>query len=164
MIKLSFTGIGPKIGRVGLPYLLITLFLSLYFKKTFSVGPVLDKPLLIAGIILLVIGVIFWAITGRLLIKGIKSTTLMTTGTYYLCQNPLYASMILMIFPGLSFVLHTWLVLTTSLVAYTLFKIHIKQEYSELESVFGEAYLSYRKDTPEIIPLPFRKWFKKNSR
>ncbi len=164
MAKLSTTGIGPKIGRVGLPYLIITLFLSLYFKKTFYVGPVLDRPLFIAGIVLLVIGVIFWGITGRLLLKGIKTTTLMTTGTYYLCQNPLYASMILMIFPGVSFVLNTWLILTTSLVAYTLFKIYIKQEYRELESVFGEAYLLYRKETPEIIPLPFRKWFKKNSR
>ncbi|MDD5508150.1 MAG: methyltransferase [Bacteroidales bacterium] len=163
MKKLSITGIGPKIGRVALPYFLITLILSIYFKEIFDVGPLLDKPLLITGVVLLVIGVIFWGITGRLLLKGIKTTTLMTTGTYYLCQNPLYASMILMIFPGLSFVLHTWLILTTSLVAYTLFKIHIKQEYRELESVFGEAYLSYRTDTPEIIPLPFKKWSKKNS-
>ncbi len=161
MAKLSLLGIGPKIGRVALPYLLVTLFLSIYFKETFYVGQFLEKPLLIVGIALLVIGVIFWAITGRLLLKGIKTTTMMTTGTYYLCQNPLYASILLMVIPGLSLVLHTWLVLTTSLVGYTLFRIHIAQEHREMESVFGEAYLAYKKNTPEIIPLPLKKWFKK---
>lgn len=162
MKQLSVLGIGPKIGRVTLPYFLITLILSIYFKEIFYVGPVLDKPLFIAGVVLLVIGVIFWGMTGRLLLKGIKTTTLMTTGTYYLCQNPLYAAILLMIMPGISFVLHTWLVLTTSLVGYTLFKIHIQEEYRELESFFGEAYLSYKKDTPEFIPLPFKKWLKKD--
>lgn len=162
MKKLSVLGIGPKIGRVTLPYFLITLILSTYFKEIFYVGPVLDKPLFIAGVVLLVIGVIFWGITGRLLLKGIKTTTLMTTGTYYLCQNPLYAAILLMIMPGISFVLHTWLVLTTSLVGYTLFKIYIHEEYRELESFFGEDYLSYKRETPEFIPLPFKKWFKKD--
>ncbi|MBP6979183.1 MAG: hypothetical protein KBB71_12815 [Lentimicrobiaceae bacterium] len=161
MTKLSIMGIGPKIGRVALPYFVVTLFLSIYFKKTFYVGQALERPLLIVGIVLLVVGVIFWGITGRLLLKGIKTTTMMTSGTYYFCRNPLYASMLLMIIPGLSFVLHTWLVLTTSLVGYTLFKLHIAQEYREMESVFGEAYLEYKKNTPELIPLPLRKWFKK---
>jgi len=116
---------------------------------------------LITGIVLLAIGVIFWAVTANLLLQGIRTTTLMTTGTYYLCQNPLYAAIILMIIPGVSFVLHTWLILTTSLVAYTLFRIHIHEEYREMESIFGQEYLSYKKDTPEFIPLPFRKWFRR---
>jgi protein-S-isoprenylcysteine O-methyltransferase Ste14 len=161
MKKLNALGIGPKIGRVALPYFLITIFLTLYFKETFYVGTVLDKPLLITGIVLLAIGVIFWAVTANLLLQGIRTTTLMTTGTYYLCQNPLYAAIILMIIPGVSFVLHTWLILTTSLVAYTLFRIHIHEEYREMESIFGQEYLSYKKDTPEFIPLPFRKWFRR---
>jgi protein-S-isoprenylcysteine O-methyltransferase Ste14 len=161
MAKLNILGIGPKIGRLTLPYLLVTLFLSIYFKETFYIGQALEKPLLIVGIVLLVLGVAFWGITGRLLLKGAKTTTVMTTGTYYLCQNPLYASILLMVIPGLSLVLHTWLVLTTSLVGYTLFKIHIAQEYREMESVFGKKYLVYRKNTPELIPLPFKKWFKK---
>jgi protein-S-isoprenylcysteine O-methyltransferase Ste14 len=161
MKKLNALGIGPKIGIVAIPFFLVTLFLSIYYKDIFKVSAGFDRPLFIAGIVLLSVGLVFYALTARLLLKGIKNTELMTTGTYYLCQNPLYATMILMIFPGISFVLHTWLILATSLVAYIFFKLHIKSEYREMETFFGEAYLSYKKDTPEFIPLPFKKWFKK---
>jgi methanethiol S-methyltransferase len=119
---------------------------------------VLDRPLFIAGIVLLAAGIIFYAISGRLLLKGIKTSTMITTGTYYLCRNPLYAGIILFIIPGISLMMHTWLILTTSVVAYIMFKINIKSEYKEMESFFGEAYLSYKKNTPEFLPFPLKKW------
>jgi len=164
MKKLNTLGIGPKIGIVTIPYFLVTLFLSIYYKDIFRVCTTFDRPLYIAGIILLVIGLVFYAVTVRLLLKGIKTTTLMTTGTYYLCQNPLYAGIMLMILPSVSFLLHTWLILTTSLVAYIIFKINIKSEYLEMESFFGEAYLAYKKNTPELFPFPFKKWFGKKEK
>lgn len=160
MKKLNALGIGPRIAVIAIPWLLATLFLSIYFKKElFYVGEKLDSPLFLVGIILLASGVIFYVISARFLLKGIKTTTLQTGGTYYLCQNPLYTCMILMIFPGLSFILHSWLILTTSLAAYIIFKINIKSEYKEMEEFFGEQYLEYRKKTPEFWPLPFKKWF-----
>jgi protein-S-isoprenylcysteine O-methyltransferase Ste14 len=161
MKKLSALGIGPKIGMVAIPYFLATLFLSIYYKDIFRVCAGVDRPLYIAGIILLVIGLVFYAVTVRLLLKGIRTTTLMTTGTYYLCQNPLYTAMILLIMPAISFLLHTWLILTTSLVAYIMFKINIKSEYREMEEFFGKAYLDYKKNTPEFFPFPLKKWFGK---
>lgn len=161
MKKLNALGIGPRIGMIAIPYLLVTLFLSIYYKDIFRICPGWNRPLFIAGIVLLAVGLVFYAITARLLLKGIKNTTLMTTGTYYLCQNPLYSTMILMIVPGISFLLHTWLILTTSLVAYIFFKINIKSEYREMEAFFGEAYKAYQRNTPEFFPFPFRKWFKK---
>ena len=161
MKKLNALGIGPKIGMVAIPYFLVTLFLSIHYKEIFRVCAAWDRPLYIAGIVLLLIGLVFYAVTVRLLLKGIKKTALMTTGTYYLCQNPLYAGIMLMIVPSVSFLLHTWLILTTSLVAYIMFKINIKSEYREMESFFGEAYLSYKKNTPELFPFPFKKWFGK---
>jgi protein-S-isoprenylcysteine O-methyltransferase Ste14 len=159
MKKLNAFGIGPKIGMVALPCLAVTIFLSIYYKDVFKVCEIFDRPSLIAGIVLLVIGVVFYVISGKLLMQGIRNTRLMTTGTYYLCRNPLYASIILMIIPGVSFVLHTWLVLTTSLVAYIAFKIQIRSECREMEAFFGQAYLDYKKSTPEFFPFPFKKWF-----
>jgi protein-S-isoprenylcysteine O-methyltransferase Ste14 len=161
MKKLNALGIGPKIGMVTIPYFLVTLFLSIYYKDIFRVCTTWDRPLYIAGIILLVIGLVFYFVTAIFLLKGIKNTRLMTGGTYYLCQNPLYAGIILMILPSVSFLLHTWLILTTSLVAYIMFKINIKSEYAEMESFFGDAYLAYKKKTPELFPFPFKKWFGK---
>jgi protein-S-isoprenylcysteine O-methyltransferase Ste14 len=163
MKKLNALGIGPKIGVLAIPYFFVTLFLSLYYRDTFRVCAGCDKPLYITGIILLVIGLIFYLVTARLLLTGIKNTRLMTSGTYYLCQNPLYTAMILLIMPSISFLLHTWLILTASLVAYIIFKINIKSEYKEMESFFGEAYLAYKKNTPELFPFPFKKWFGKKS-
>jgi protein-S-isoprenylcysteine O-methyltransferase Ste14 len=159
MKKLNALGIGPKIGMVAIPVFITTLLLSIYKKELFYVGEKLDQPLLIVGIILLCIGVIFYAVTVRFLLKGVKTTTLQTGGTYYLTQNPLYACIIMMIVPGVSLVLHTWLILATSLVAYIMFKLNIKSEYKEMESFFGEAYLEYRKKTPEFCPFPWKKWF-----
>jgi protein-S-isoprenylcysteine O-methyltransferase Ste14 len=161
MKKLNALGIGPKIGIVAIPYLIVTILLNIYYKDLFYVGKILDFPLFVVGIILLIIGLIFYIITVRLLLKGLKNTTLMTTGTYYLCQNPLYAAIILMIIPGLSFVLHSWLILTTSIVAFVLFKTQIKSEYKELETFFGGPYEAYRKDTPEFLPFPWKKWLAK---
>jgi protein-S-isoprenylcysteine O-methyltransferase Ste14 len=69
--------------------------------------------------------------------------------------------MILMIVPGISLLLNSWLMLTTSLVAYTLFKINIRSEYREMEEFFGDAYREYRKKTPEFWPFPWKKWFGK---
>ena len=159
MKKLNALGIGPKIGMVAIPWFITALLLSIYKKDLFYVGEQLEHPLLIAGIILVCIGVVFYGISGRFLMKGIKTTTLQTSGTYYLCRNPLYAGIILLIVPGISLMMHTWLILTTSVVAYIMFKINIKSEYKEMESFFGEAYLSYKKNTPEFWPFPWRKWF-----
>ena len=159
MKKLNALGIGPKIGMVAIPWFITALLLSIYKKELFYVGKQMDHPLFIAGIILVCIGVVFYGISARYLLKGIKTTTLQTGGTYYLCQNPLYAGIILLIVPGISLMMHTWLILTTSVVAYIMFKINIKSEYKEMESFFGEAYLSYKKNTPEFWPFPWRKWF-----
>ena len=161
MKKLNALGIGPKIGMVAIPWLVITLFLSIYYRELFCFDQECDLALLILGIILLAIGLVFYAITVKLLLKGIKNTRLMTTGTYYLCQNPLYAAMILLIVPGIALLLHSWLMLTTCIVAYIMFKINIKSEYREMEAFFGEAYKAYQKNTPEFFPFPLRKWFGK---
>jgi len=98
-------------------------------------------------------------LTAPALLKGLKETKLMTTGTFYLCCNPLYSSIILLIIPGISLMMNSWLVLTTSLVAYVLFKIFIKSEYSEMEKFFGDDFKKYRAETPEFFPFPWKKWF-----
>jgi len=38
MKKLNYLGIGPKIGGIGIPYLALTIFLSLKYKPLFSIS------------------------------------------------------------------------------------------------------------------------------
>jgi len=114
--------------------------------------------MLIVGIILMIFGFGLYFSTARLLLIGLKERRLVTTGAYSLCQNPLYASIMLFIIPALSFILNSWLVLTASVAGYVLVRIFIKNEYKELEKFFGKDYLKYKNETPEFFPFPWKKW------
>ena len=157
MKKMNILGIGPKIGMVAIPYFIVVLLLSIYFHSLFTFTEEIRIFLWYAGIIMICIGLVFYTVTVVMLIQAGKKIHLMTRGTYYLCQNPLYASIMLMLLPGLSFAMNSWLILTTVLVAYIRFKMNIHVEYNEMEELFGESYLEYKKKTPELIPFPFKK-------
>lgn len=159
MGKLNFLGIGPKIGIVLLPWLAATIILSSVNKKLFIYLSGNQNILLICGIVLMMVGLVFYFSTVRLLLKGLKETRLMTKCVYSLCQNPLYSSIILLIIPAFSLILNSWLILTSSVIGYIMFKIFIKKECRELELFFGEDYFRYRNETPEFFPIPFKRWF-----
>ena len=160
MKKLSFLGVGPKIAIVLLPWLLISIVLSTHFRKMFSYTHEKSSLLFICGIVLLIFGTIFYGSTVRLLLKGLKETSLVTNGAFSLCQNPLYSSIILFIIPALSLIINSWLVLTSSIAGYIIFKIFIRKEYNELEEFFGSDYIKYKNETPEFFPFPIKKWFR----
>jgi protein-S-isoprenylcysteine O-methyltransferase Ste14 len=157
MKKLSFLGIGPKIAVILLPWLGASIVLSCIHIDFFKFSRHNSQAPHIAGMVLLIIGLVFYFSTVRLLLKGLKETRLMTTGTYGLCQNPLYATLILMIIPALSLLLNSWLILTSSIVGYVIFKRFIGQEYAELREFFGDEYLKYKNQTPEFFPFPVKK-------
>ncbi len=160
MEKLNFLGVGPKIAIVLLPWLSLTIIFSIIYEGHFSFVSDNPDPVHIAGIILLAFGVVFYATTVRLLLKGLKETKLVTNGAYSLCQNPLYSSIILFIIPSVSLFLNSWLILTSSISGYIIFKLYIKKEYNELEKFFGEEYVKYKNETPEFFPIPIKKWFR----
>ena len=159
MNKLSFLGIGPKIAIVLLPWLAITITLTCIKHSSFSYVPEGDNILLIPGILLMVFGLGFYFSTVRLLLKGLRETRLVTNGAFSICQNPLYSSIILFILPALSLIMNSWLILTSSMIGYIMFKICIKKEYIELEHFFGEDYIKYKNKTPEFFPLISKKLF-----
>jgi protein-S-isoprenylcysteine O-methyltransferase Ste14 len=157
MNKLNPLGIGPKIAIILLPWLAASIILSRMRNKYFEFTEGNSHILHISGIVLMVIGLVFYFATARLLLKGLKETRLITSGPYSICQNPLYVSLILLVIPALSLILNSWLVLTSSIVGFILFKLFIKSENKELEKFFGEDYLKYKRETPEFFPLPIKK-------
>ena len=126
MNKLNFLGIGPKIAVVLLPWLAVCILLSCLNINSFKYSLETSNILHTAGIVLMVVALIFYFSTARMLLKGLKETKLMTKGPYRVCQNPLYASLILGLIPALSLIMNSWLVLTSSVIGYILFKIFIK--------------------------------------
>lgn len=160
MKKLDFFGIGPKIGRIFIPWLVASIVIS-SISENFKLSEVRSFGLTISGVILLVIGLIFYFSSVRLLLRALKEGKLVTAGTFSLCQNPLYISFILFLIPASALLLNSWLVLTSGLAGFVLLKIYIGEEYRLLEGFFGDEYLKYKNETPEFIPLPFKKWFGK---
>ena len=158
MKKLNFLGIGPRIAVGALPVLAATIILSVKYPEPFRYTVAGKGVLTWAGIILLTAGFVFYFSTVRLLLKGLRETRLITSGPYSLCRNPLYTSIILLIIPGLSLLLNSWLILLASLVMWILFTLYIGREYAEMEEFFGEKYKSYAARTPGFFPrIPAKK-------
>jgi protein-S-isoprenylcysteine O-methyltransferase Ste14 len=147
MEKLSFLGIGPKIGRITLPYLAITIALTILFPDVFCFGEAVEQLLLYAGIVFIVIAAVFYFATVKLMLPGIRANRLITGGVYRLCRNPLYSALLLFLIPGLSLLLNSWIILTTSFVGYLLFRKFIHEEEDSLERIFGDEYRTYRDQT-----------------
>ena len=160
MKKLNFMGIGLKVGLIVLPWLAFAIFFSTKFRSSFTYFEDVNKILFFLGLALLIIGSVMYLLTIPSLLKGLKNTKLVTTGTFFLCCNPLYASIVLLIIPGISFMMNSWLVLTTSIIGIILCKIFIKSEYVEMEKFFGDEFIRYKYKTPEFFPFPVKKIFK----
>ena len=157
MKKLNYLGIGPHIGLVVIPLIVAEIILTSIYPDIFGFSGMVSRILFYCGIILLTGGFVLYIATARALLKGLKETKLITGGAYALCQNPLYACFILFLIPGLAFVINSWLVLTSSLVAYVLFRVFIKREYEELKEFFGDEYVNYASRTSRFFPMPFQR-------
>lgn len=155
MEKLSFFGIGPKIGRITLPWLVVTIVLTIIFPPVFSFGESVRQPLLIAGIVLIIFALVFYFSTLRLMLPGIRENRLITTGAYRLCRNPLYAAMIVFLFPGIALATDSWIILSASLVGYLVFRKYVHEEEEVLERLFGDEFRIYRDKTSLLFPNPF---------
>jgi protein-S-isoprenylcysteine O-methyltransferase Ste14 len=157
MEKLNFFGVGPKIGRITLPYLTVTIALTIIFPRIFTFGQTFQDPFLIAGILLIVVALAFYFTTLRLMLPGIRTNRLITTGAYRLCRNPLYSALLLFFFPGLGLLLNSWIILTAPIVGYLVFKRFIHEEEEQLERIFGDEYRTYHEKTSMLFPNPFNK-------
>jgi protein-S-isoprenylcysteine O-methyltransferase Ste14 len=152
--KLNFLGIGPKIALWTFPALAVSLILAYSFPQLFRLRFLPASLHLWIGWLLLGIGIIFYFATVRSLLTGLKQNKLITTGTFHLCQNPLYTSIIVFIISAVSVFTASWLVFLSSVVAYAAFKKNIQTEYDQLSRIFGEEYNEYRKKTRELFPIP----------
>jgi protein-S-isoprenylcysteine O-methyltransferase Ste14 len=140
---MKITGVGPKIAIPSIIYLLITIIVDNLYYPVFKFTLSSHSTLIINGVILILISIGLVIICARKLVKSFNANLLMTDGLYKVCRNPLYAVYLIFVYPGLSLILNSWLVLTTVIVNYILLQIFIKAEYKYLEETFGEEYKTY---------------------
>lgn len=157
MEKLTFLGAGPKIARGTLPYLAVAIAMTILFPSKLTFGQSLREPFMIAGIVLLAIGLVLYVATIKIMLPGIRNNKLVTNGTYRLCRNPLYMALLLFLIPGLGLLMNSWIILTASVLGYILFRRFIHEEEELMERIFGDEFRKYRDRTPGFFPNPLVK-------
>jgi protein-S-isoprenylcysteine O-methyltransferase Ste14 len=139
------------------------------------VGPALDRllsisipqlgiwPLLIGGILVLT-GVFFalWSITDQFIkargtpLPMMATQKLLVSGPFKYCRNPMSFGTILS-YLGFTIFLRSPGALVVVIALSVLLLTYIARiEERELEARFGEAYRSYKKKTPFLIPRIFQ--------
>lgn len=154
--KMSIRGVGPTVGGLMVAYLIAASLATYFWPSLFTVDAVPYAYLVAVAVVLLVLGVPMYVITILLLWKGYREDRLVTTGTYAVCRNPIYATWILLFLPAIGLLLKSWLVLTTAVFMYVVTRIKVRREEKYLEERFGQQYLDYKKRVGAVFPT-FRK-------
>jgi protein-S-isoprenylcysteine O-methyltransferase Ste14 len=151
--KMSRWGIGPIFAFLSIAYGLMTLIVSRHFDPFFTIGFVPQRFLSMLGIILIGVGLPFFIIAVKTVMRAYNADALVTGGIYRCCRHPLYAAWVVFIVPGIVLWANTWLGLTAPLFMYLLLRILVRKEETYLENVFGSDYVEYKKRVPCILPV-----------
>ena len=151
---LSATGAGPKIFRSMLPTLILGIVLQLFYPAVTAFPFFKETTLKNAGWILFVPGILFWVISVVQFLRDFPKGKLITTGVYSLSRNPIYASWIVFILPGLAGIFNNWIYLLAAIIMYISLAINIKEEEKALTEIFGDEYLKYAKKVNRVLFFP----------
>jgi protein-S-isoprenylcysteine O-methyltransferase Ste14 len=155
---MPFWGVGPVIGVTTAGYALAAVTATLVWPSAFSIAGLPHKYLAVAGGMLLAVGVIWYVVALRAIVRAYRAERLVTDGMYALCRHPVYAAWVWLILPGLGLLMDSWLLLSAAVVMYVVTKICIRREEASLEAQFGDRYLEYRRRTNALFPtLPRRR-------
>lgn len=146
----SWLGAGP---RIGAPACVLAVLLAVPCGIWRSRVRLPLPPVLLywAGGILLAVGIVLYAWSVRYLRRCRRRGALATHGPYAWSRNPIYASWILLLLPGIGFLSGTWPSLIPPLVAYLHFRRHIAAEETALRERFGRDYEAYARRVPRLL-------------
>ncbi len=150
--ELSRWGVGPSILLPTGAYAVVAGLATWLWPDPCLITAVPQSVFIVAGIVLLAIGVPMLAVAGRAATVAYNSDKLATSGIFGLTRNPIYAAWIVLIIPGLVLLSRSWPLLLTPIVAYSAFKCRIRREDEYLEERFGDEYRRYEARVNELIP------------
>jgi protein-S-isoprenylcysteine O-methyltransferase Ste14 len=140
---MKITGAAPKIAIPTIIYMFIAIYVDKLNYPLFKISLDNYSTLVVIGVIMVMIGVsMVIAVQGKLR-KSFYSGLLMQDGLYKVLKNPMYDAYLIFVFPGLSLLLNSWLVMTTFIVNFILLQIFIREEYRYLDNKFDVEYKSY---------------------
>jgi protein-S-isoprenylcysteine O-methyltransferase Ste14 len=136
-------GSGSRIMSLTLPCAAIVIAANILWPRVFSLG--FGPGGLVAGIVLLVVGVPAWISSAVLVLVRVPQKKLITTGPFAVVLHPLYTSVAILVIPGLGLLLDTWAGFAIGAVLYVSARLFERDEERILARVFPAEYPAYRK-------------------
>jgi protein-S-isoprenylcysteine O-methyltransferase Ste14 len=155
--QISRWGVGPSIVVSAGVYAAVAGMATWLWPDRCLVTAVPRMGFLVAGIVLLLIGIPMIVVAARAATVAYNSDKLATTGIFSLTRNPIYSAWIVFNIPGLVLISRSWPLFLTPLIAYIIFKARIGRETEYLEKRFGDDYRTYKTQVNELVPFPRRK-------
>jgi protein-S-isoprenylcysteine O-methyltransferase Ste14 len=152
-VGLNPKGVGPKIFKNTMPFILISIVFG-FFSPELSKIPLMNETLRkIFGYTLLALGIIMYLLTLKQFFKYFALGKLITHGVYSLSRNPLYVSWILFILPSIALITNNWTFLSAPIAMHLFFSMYIIEEEKNLLHIFGEEYNKYCSKVNQLIGL-----------
>ena len=152
MRPMTVFGVGPSWAFFSILYAIAAYFVTRAF-PVFRIPEQMYPVLTFLSIPLLLVGILYYVLSGKAVVKAFSSSKLLTDGVYGICRHPLYGSWILFIVPGIELFTRSWLGLTTSVAMYLMLRAMVKSEEDYLAAKFGDIYREYKARIPFISPL-----------
>jgi protein-S-isoprenylcysteine O-methyltransferase Ste14 len=146
-------GIGPVLLAAGGVPLATVLLLERVYGIAVRLPSPLRRVAKALGVVLCAIGAFFWLSSAMRVEKAFHSHRLETSGVFRRTRHPLYAAFIVFVVPGAALIRNNLLMLAASLDMYVAFKLKIGKEEEYLLREFGEEYLEYEREVPQLFPL-----------
>jgi len=150
---MNILGIGPSLAIVGGGSAVIIFLLQRALGIAISLPSPWREFFQALGIVISAIGVYFWFSSVVLISRAFRSHRLETSGVYRLSRNPLYASFIVFLVPGIAFICNNLLIFVVSLAMFVAFKLCIGKEEEFLEQKFGADFHQYAQKVAQLIPF-----------
>ncbi|MFX1328133.1 MAG: methyltransferase family protein [Promethearchaeota archaeon] len=112
--------------------------------------PFIIQLILFLSLLIIGLGLIF--ITGHILFHGEGSSKLIKTGIFAYTRHPLYLG-ILIIYIGFIFLSVSLLSIIGFIIVFILYNRIVNFEENDLEKIFKEEYLEYKKKVAKWIPF-----------
>ncbi len=150
-LGLSPTGAGPKIFKPVSLLLFIGILVGSFYPSVSKLPFLETFNLKTTGWIWLIIGCIFWLFAVIQFLTQFPKGKLITTGVYSFSRNPIYASWVIFIFPGLAAICNNWIFLLSAVVMCVAIHIYVKEEENQMLLHFGDLYKVYSEKVNRIL-------------
>jgi len=144
-------GVGPKIFKYTVPFILVSITLGIFFPELSKIPFINETLRKILGYIILALGFAMYLLTVKHFLKHFALGKLITNGVYSISRNPLYTSWILFILPSIALITNNWTFVSAPIAMYLFFSMYIHEEEKSLLSVVGEEYNQYCRKVNQLI-------------